>query len=294
VRATGSKREILALSPDVVLYMGRVESDPDGCFADVADLLASGADVIATGSLFIDTRASDPGRHKALAVACAKGGSTFLGVGLFPGFWGEVIAPVLSRLSARCERVTVREQLSYADYPSARLIFDVMGYGQPAGSASPVLSDPHRAAGPFAGTVSIIAKALGLTVTSVRPFREVAVTGQELTVAAGVIPAGTVGAMKLGVLADCGGVDIAVEHITWMAPQVRPEWSAAGEGYEIELDGEPGLRCTLLLGAGGEDRTELGCLATAMHAVHAVPVVRAAPPGVLDLADVPAFTGRLT
>jgi hypothetical protein len=294
VRATGSTREVLALSPDVVLYMARAESDPDGCLADACDLLASGADVIATGSSFIDTRASDPARHEALAMACATGESTFLGVGLFPGFWGEAIAPVLSRLAARCERITVREHLSYADYPSARLVFDVMGYGQPADSPSPAPGGPHRAASPFTSTATLIAKALGLTVTSVQPFREVAVTGEELTVAAGVIPAGTVGAMKLGVMARCDAVTIAVEHVTWMSPRVRPEWSAAGEGYQIELDGEPSLRCSLLLGTRGEDRTAMGCLATAMHAVHAVPVVRAAPPGVLDLADLPAFTGRLT
>jgi hypothetical protein len=38
----------------------------------------------------------------------------------------------------------------------------------------------------------------------------------------------------------------------------------------------------------------MGCLATAMHAVHAIPSVRAASPGVLDLADVTTFVGRLT
>src|SRR5437867_798492 len=43
----------------------------------------------------------------------------------------------------------------------------------------------------------------------------------------------------------------------------------------------------------GEDHTEMGCLATAMHAVHAIPVVRAAPPpGVLDLAEVTSFNGE--
>jgi hypothetical protein len=29
----------------------------------------------------------------------------------------------------------------------------------------------------------------------------------------------------------------------------------------------------------------MGCLATAMHAVHAIPAVRQAPSGVFDLAD---------
>jgi hypothetical protein len=77
-----------------------------------------------------------------------------------------------------------------------------------------------------------------------------------------------------------------------MDPDVEPNWSRS-EGYEIEFGGAPTLRCNLVLGVAGEDHSEMGCLATAMHAVHAIPSVRAAEPGVLDLADV-AFLGSLT
>jgi hypothetical protein len=293
IRATDRRSELLALAADLVLYMGRVEIDPDGCFADVVDLLAAGRDVIATGSSFIDPRSFDPARAKQLQKACLAGSSTFLGVGLFPGFWGESIAPVLSRLSFRCGQVTVRESLSYAGYASRELMFDMMGYGQRPDADSSLLRDPARAGAAFVSTASVLAKALGLDVRSTEGFRETAITREELRVAAGTIPAGTVGAMKLGVRADCGPVRIAVEHVTWMGPDVAPEWSRS-EGYEIEFDGAPTLRCNLVLGTRGEDHTDMGCLATAMHAVHAIPVVRAAAPGVLDLADLPVFTGRMT
>ena len=170
------------------------------------------------------------------------------------------------------------------------MMFNVMGYGHRADSGVPVLSDPARAGNAFVSTAHIVAKALNLAVVSVEPFREVAVTDTELKVAAGVVPAGTVGAMKLGVRADCGSVAIVVEHVTWMDADVAPEWSRT-QGYEIEFAGEPTLRCNLVLGVAGEDHTEMGCLATAMHAVHAIPVVRDAPPGILDLADVPEIVG---
>jgi hypothetical protein len=209
---------------------------------------------------------------------------------LFPGFWGEALAPILSRLSLHCGQISVREALSYAGYPSRDLIFDTMGYGHPPDSDAPLLSDPRRAGGAFIGTASILAKALGLTVASSEAFRETAVTETDLHVAAGVIPAGTVGAMKLGVRADCGPITVVVEHVTWMDPHVCPEW-ARGEGYEIEFDGAPTFRCNLVLGTQGEDHTTMGCLATAMHAVHAIGAVRAAPPGVLDLADLHDFVG---
>lgn len=291
VRAVNSLRQVLDLRPDVVLYMGRVEMDPDGCFHDVAELLRAGIDVVATGSSFIDTRAFDPERADALDAACQAGSSTFIGVGLYPGFWGEAIAPLLSRLSFKCDQITVRESLSYAGYDSAQMLFDVMGYGRPPQSQTAALAQPGRPS-PFACTATIIAKALGLKIDAIQPFRETAVTDKALRIPAGVVEAGTVAAQKIGVRAKCGDLAIVVEHVTWLGPDVKPEWSGA-EGYVIELDGAPTLRCSLLLGAKGEDHTDMGCLATAMHAVHAVPVVRAAGPGVLDLADVPAFLGRI-
>jgi len=64
-------------------------------------------------------------------------------------------------------------------------------------------------------------------------------------------------------------------------------------GYPARRRDE-GLRGNLVLGTKGEDHTEMGCLATAMHAIHAIPGVRAAPPGVLALAEGTSFTGRLT
>lgn len=284
VLCTDDVEEILSLVPDVVLYMGSVERHPEECLGDVSMLLAGGADVVATGSSFIDVHSFDPAWGARLDDACAAGGTTFLGLGLFPGFWGESVAPVLDRLMARRGQLSVRESLCYAGYPSASLIFDVMGYGHDPASTVATLSDPARAGGAFIGTATVLAKALGVDVERIEPFRETAVTDTELHVAAGTIAAGTVAAMKLGVRAHCGNSTISVEHVTWMADYVAPQWSRT-EGYEIQFDGAPSLRCHLVLGINGENHTAMGCLATAMHAVHAATSVHRAAPGVLDLAD---------
>lgn len=39
---TADRDTIIGTDADVVLYMGKVETDTPGCFADVCDLLASG------------------------------------------------------------------------------------------------------------------------------------------------------------------------------------------------------------------------------------------------------------
>lgn len=291
VLATDRLDAVLDLSPDVVLYTSPVERRPESCVDDVVALLASGVDVIATGSSFIDPGAHDPALAVRLAEATRRGGSTFLGVGLFPGFWGEAVAPLLSRLSAACPRIVVREALSYAEYPSAAMLFDVMGYGHPADSRIPVLSDPQRAGRAFASTLTLLAKALGLRIDTIEAFRDTATTERDLELPAGTVKAGTVAAMRLGARADCGAHRLVVEHVTWVDPAAAPDWSQR-QGYEIEFDGIPTMRCTLELGTAGEVHSEMGCIATAAHAVHAIPVVCEAPPGVLDLADV-HFTGGL-
>jgi hypothetical protein len=288
VVATSDSDEILATDADAVLYMGSVERNRDSCFADVESLLASGKNVVATGSSFIDPRAFDPDLGDQLADACERGSSTFLGVGIFPGFWGESVAPLLSRLSFRCSRVAVRETLSYAHYPSRELMFDLMGYGYAPDDPTPALSDPSRVGGGFVGTITVLAKALGLTVRSTTPFRDTAITTKRLEVAAGVIEPGTVAAMRMGLRADCGPVELVVEHLTRMDDEIAPDWPRK-EGYELEFDGEPSMRCHLELGIHGEEHSLMGCRATAMHAVHAIPAVVAAPPGLLDLGDFTAF-----
>lgn len=56
LHTTADRDEIISTSADVVLYMGKVETDTPGCFADVCELLASGKNVVATGSRFIHPR----------------------------------------------------------------------------------------------------------------------------------------------------------------------------------------------------------------------------------------------
>ena len=69
--ATDECDALIQADADVVLYMGKAETDTPGCFADVCDLLASGKNVVATGSRFIHPRSRmnhSPTRLKLPAV----------------------------------------------------------------------------------------------------------------------------------------------------------------------------------------------------------------------------------
>lgn len=287
---TDDREALIEAEADIVLYMGKVETDLQGCFADVCDLLASGKDVVATGSRFVHPGSLHQSLADAIEAACRKGGSSFLGLGLFPGFVAETVAPVLSRLTQRTTRISVREVLSYAGYASTDLMFNTMGFGHTPDDPTPLLANEEYAAAAWLGSATVLAQALGLSVQTVSGYRSVATTPRPLTVAAGEIPAGTVGAMRFGVIADCGDLTLEIEHLTRMAEDLAPDWPTE-EGYEITYEGEPSVRCHLLLGADGEDHAEQGCLATAMHAVNAIPAVMAAAPGPYDLSSITPFVG---
>src|SRR5690242_3471038 len=95
VVTTDDRDALIGSDADMVLYMGKVETDTQGCFSDVCDLLASGKNVVATGSRFIHPRSFDPGLADNIEGACRTGKSSFLGLGLYPGFLGESLGPVL-------------------------------------------------------------------------------------------------------------------------------------------------------------------------------------------------------
>ncbi|OBA86628.1 dihydrodipicolinate reductase [Mycobacteriaceae bacterium 1482268.1] len=293
LRATADRDEIINTSADVVLYMGKVETDTPGCFADVCDLLASGKNVVATGSRFIHPRSLHESLAEGIESACDAGKSSFLGLGLYPGFVAESLAPVLTRLTQRTRRISVREVLNYSTYASHDLVFNAMGFGHAPDDTTPLLSNTEYAASAWIGSATVLAEALGLNIRSVKGFREVVTTPRALTVAAGTIPAGTVGAMRFGVVVDCGETTMSVEHLTRMADDLAPDWPTE-IGYEATFEGEPNLRIHLEIGSHDEDHAQQGCLATAMHAINAIPAVVAAEPGLYDLSTIAPFVAHWT
>ena len=288
ISATDDRDALINTDADAVLYMGKVETDIVGCFADVCDLLASGKNVVATGSRFVEPRSLDNALADDIETACRAGNSSFLGLGVFPGFVGESLAPVLSRLAQRTDRITVREVLNYATYASHDLIFNAMGFGHAPDDTAPLLTNTDYAATAWIGTATVLAQALGLEIRSFEGYREVATAPRDLTVAAGKIPAGTVGAMRFGVVADCGATTLAVEHLTRMADDLAPDWPTE-IGYEVTFVGEPNMRFHLVIGSHDEDHAAQGCLATAMHAINALPAIVAAEPGLYDLSKIGPF-----
>ncbi len=292
VRATSDASEIEALDADCVLHMPlpseQVNVDDPGHDTDVlCALLASGKNVVTTVG-YVYPRRLGEAVHGRLQAACTSGHSTLHGTGLNPGFQAELVPLVLSGLCQRIERVMVRESSEFSRYPSADVVLGMMGMG-----TTPEQYVAHSAryrswlSGLFTESVMLVADGLGITLDSVEVSEETALTDEPLTIAAGTLDAGTVAAQRWTWAGMRGGHDVVrLEAIYKAAAHVAPDWTSPA--WVTRIDGSP----RIVLEA---DRwLSNGLLATAMHAVHAVPVVCAAPPGVRTFLDLPLIVGRHT
>jgi hypothetical protein len=79
-------------------------------------------------------------------------------------------------------------------------------------------------------------------------------------------------------------------HHVHAGRHMEPDWKLE-HGYQVEIDGAPRVRTNQILpphgfsGKSFEDFLVLGMIATALPAVHAIPAVCAAWPGIVTYAD---------
>jgi hypothetical protein len=291
VLATNDREEILNKEADCVMFLAGAENDLPAAVDDICALLASGKNVITTSAQFVYPKSMGPEFEGRIKEACAKGGSTYHGLGVMPGFIAENVALTLTRMSRRIDQLNAFETLLYSEYPSTFQMFDLMGFGYKPDDPTPMFSNPEVVAQIWRHSAMLVADAVGLEYERIESFRNLVVTEKELQVAAGTIPAGTVGAINFGVKVIAGGEPrIVMQHYTRMDEDLADDWPR-GDGWTILLEGEPSIRAKIDVGIHGEVHTDQGCLATAMHAVHAVPYVISAQTGILSLADVPPQWG---
>lgn len=292
VKATDDPDEIVAADADCVLYMPQGEMNPLGAVRDICRLLASGKNVISTAVTALIYPAAMGRRVLArLTEACLAGKASFHGTGIEPGWAAEVLPLTMSGLFQRIDTLLVQELLDYSTYDSAEMMFEVMGFGKRPGEPVP-MADPLLAGMTFRAPLMLLADGLGATIDDFLFDRQVAVAAGGFDVKAGRIEAGTVSAQRFSYTAVVDGRRaMTIEHITRLGADQAPDWPT-GRGWHVTVEGNPSMELRSAIAVRGEDETEQGCLGTAMHAVHAVAPVCAAPPGIRTFLDLPIIAGR--
>jgi hypothetical protein len=295
VAATDDVDALLEARPDCVCYAASDGGASEAALGDYVRILEAGVNVVTVSTPgLVHPPAFAGGARDRLAKAAEAGGSTLYASGIEPGFAGDQLPLTLLTMSRSIRSVRAQEIFLYDRYPVAFAMFEVFGFGQPP-EHTPIMAMPGIQSGTWGPVVHLVAAGLGVELDEVRETYERELTPRRLEVASGVIEAGTVGAVRMETIGVVGGREaIVVEHVNRMAPDVAPHWPTAEvDGtYRIVVDGDPSMRCDLVIGASAETASAEGMVATTMRVVNAIPAVCAAAPGLVSSLDLPLTLPR--
>ena len=284
VIATGTIEYILGLDADVVLHCPMLSDPYDGHDVDVCRLLEAGKNVISINNYF-EPRALGAAYAARLEASAVKGGATLAGTGVNPGWVAERIAANAVTLCLSHRNIATREIIDCTTVPNPDYVFGALGFGADPTSLDLVNGPLARTFdGMFAQCVEGLAQRIGLTLDGYESDHQLRLAGQDLTVAAGTIPAGTVAATTWRVHGIADGLRRITHEVNWIMDPTdltfagKPHW-------QVEIDGLPGLSMAIDLvdKAPAGVRTKPEQFAVAAMVLGAIPRVVAAPPGLLRL-----------
>jgi hypothetical protein len=193
----------------------------------------------------------------------------------------------------RVDLVRLQEFANYGHYPDETTARHYFGFGMPLDAQTPVASG-ELLRRMWSGTMVENAKALGWTVESLRTTHRTAPAAKSYDTAIGRIDAGTTSAMWFQLIGTVDGQEkIILEHINWMDPDDVPaDWPTPPQykgqpsecSYRTVIEGDPSFDVELQM-----QGQHAGLSITALHAVNAIPLVVAAPPGVVNQARVAPY-----
>ena len=202
-----------------------------------------------------------------------------------------------SRLLSRIDHIVVTEVCDFSSHPQPELLFDAFGFGRDPGDAaadpSPVIRSINDV---YNESIALLAAGLGLKVEAYRSSLIFASKGDDISIASGTIPKGTVaGRMRHRWEAVVDGRPVIVLESNWkMADGLNPHIADGTNRYVVDFHGEPSTRITLkhLEPSVTGDPGYPGRIWTGMSVVNSINAVVSAPPGIRTHLDLPLAGAR--
>jgi hypothetical protein len=277
--ATDDVEAIVALDADCVVFTPRGQ-DLDM----VCRLLESGKSVISTIGPFYPTE-----RYRStfdrIDAACQRGGTSFHGCGIYPGFAGDLLPLTLARLMDRIDGIEIWEIADKLRNPSVYI--EILGFGR---DPSDFLASPSRSPeSPYVSeqTMTMVVEGLGKKIEKMTTRFEVAVAKSDIHYPGGVVKAGTVGGQHVEWTAWVDGAPFVKYH--WfhvMGDDIEPRWDIGESGYKVVIDGSAPIEMTLRGRPAPDGHPPfLGIEWTAHLAATAVSKVCDAKPGIVTPLD---------
>jgi hypothetical protein len=284
VIATRNVDEILGLDADVVIHAGRIAPPYGAHDAGILRLLASGKNVISINGY---SRPQHWGgeRLAALETACAQGRSTLMGAGLNPGFIGEQLAVVVTGVCSALDHIEVVECVDCRPVRNPDYVFEALGFG-----ADPTAVDPNDPSwGPssalnemYTEVLSAMAEHLAMPLERVETDHRVFGATQDLVISAGAIEQGRISHTHWRWHGIVGGKRRLTLSIHWYMETAHLD-DPRPPLWRVHVKGHPGVRLTADLEKREGDTTPSSAeqIALAGSVINAIPIVCAAPPGVM-------------
>jgi len=271
----------LAARPDAVIYL---PDRPD--IDDLCRLLEAGINVSTALIGFNHRDSIDPAVRAKLEAACERGRSSLYATGSSPGWSTEILPFALLAMQRRLDCLTITDYADMATRNSPEMIFGGLGFG-----TDPAKADPNRRVGTAASTpptFRAVADAIGLPLDSVTTSIEYAVARRDVQVAAGPLRAGTIGAMRMGVIGLRNGKPLLQRFSMWyLTRDLDPQWELRDSGWRLQVAGDTSLDVSVGFDVAPDDYAAYSPGLTAHPVVNAVASVCEAPPGILQTAELP-------
>jgi hypothetical protein len=278
VRATDDIDALLALRPDCVSYM---PFRPD--FDHVVRILESGVNLVTTMYMLAGTGYGDDA-HDRIEDAAQRGRSSLYASGIYPGH-ANMVALAASAMCTRIDCISVLESLDMSGYANEAM-FRAMGIDREVDDPE-VPAFIEGACGSFKDQIGVMARALEVELDAVRFDVEFGAANRTTDFGFMTIQEGRIAGFKGTVSGVAGDRAVIQCKFVWkVGHDMSPNWLVE-DGYVVEIEGEPAVRCRLEPIGPHFD----GAVTTAMPVVNAIPSVCAAPPGIVNRMDLPFVKG---
>jgi hypothetical protein len=292
IAATNRIEDILALRPDCVLYMPQYTN-----YGEVCRLLESGINIVTTRTEFLYAESMDPAIRVRVESACIRGNTSIHSTGCSPGFATEALPLVLSSLQRRIDNLSINEFADNSSRNSPEMLFEVMGFGEPPGRpVQPRLDHLRNAFGP---SLQLVAKTLGMPLDSVEVRGGLGMARKDTPIAAGMVAAGTVAAMRTVVSGIRHGKPLMSFTATWyVSPDVDTDdgekWDFRDSGWRLLVRGDVPLDVSITYPVAPEDYADMTPGLTAHIPLNSVRYVCEAPAGIRSSVDLPRIVPQLS
>ncbi len=291
VRAQHDVEKLLSVPADCVLYAPFMARRPE-----LERILGAGRNVVTPLNWFYRGHRD----WSDLEALCRRAGVSLHGTGIHPGGITERFPLMISALSRAVTHVRAEEWSDLRSYAAPHVVSEIMLFGKSPEEArrSPMLG---FLADGFCQSIDMVADALGFDLDpEKRTTHEVSAAVRPIESPIGVIQPGRVAAQRFCWEGLVRGRPVISVRTNWFMGESGFEsgWSFGPEGerFEVAVTGDPSSRVTFRgwhpesVEAGR--RRNPGIVATAVHAVSAIPAVCAAEPGIRSYLELPLVAGR--